>query len=90
LAGSLSTSDLKGLKPETLEWLQQPVLLFLSKVHGDRVPEPIVVHSAVSVQQIMEKMVNFKTHRVWVVDGRDQPIGVITMTDIVRVFLEWE
>ena len=100
LAGALSASDLRGIMPENFGLLESPVLLFLGKIHGN-VPDPIVVHINVSLEDVIKKMVEFRTHRgifmfvfdlilVWVVDPLDQPIGVVTMTDVIRVFLENE
>lgn len=36
----------------------------------------------------MEKMLATKCHRVWVVDGKQNLVGVVSLTDIIQKFLE--
>lgn len=82
LLASLSANDLKGLSHNNLEHLHQPVLLFLSALHR-QVPTPIKCPESTSLSVIVERFMEFRAHRIWVVNAQDEPIGVITMSDVV-------
>jgi CBS domain-containing protein len=86
LVASLSTSDLKGLSHHHLNHLHQPVLMFLTAVHK-RVPEPLVCQRTTTFRQIVERLLEFGVHRVWVVDEQSVPVGVITQSDLIALLV---
>lgn len=51
---------------------------------GDRVPV-FVIHPTTSVVSAMEKMSSTHSHRVWIVEGADKLLGVVTLTDFIKV-----
>ena len=46
----------------------------------DRLPLPTVCAA-----QVLEKLVANRLHRLYVVDAELRPIGIVTLTDILRV-----
>jgi CBS domain-containing protein len=86
LVANLSVSDLKGINPSTLETLTLSVKEFLFSTYG--FPKaPIVVRTWETVEHVLIKLVFHGVHRVWVVNEKMTPLGVITMTDLIRFFL---
>ena len=52
--------------------------------HNDKAPI-FAVHPSTSVIKALEKMSATHSHRVWVVEGADTLVGVISLSDIVKV-----
>ena len=48
----------------------------------------IVVEQGTTMLNVLKELVESKVHRVWVVDAGHHPVGVITLTDILSVFLK--
>jgi len=82
LVASLNASDLKGLSYHNIDHLDKPVLLFLEAVHH-RVPTPNKCSKSASLKTVVERLLEFGTHRIWVVGDQDVPFGVITMSDLI-------
>jgi len=82
LLGSLSASDLRGLRPSTLaSKLQVPVLEFLGEQRA------FTVGAEDSLQSAMEVMVRNHVHRVHVVAGGTGELrGTVALTDVLRTF----
>jgi CBS domain-containing protein len=99
LVGNISASDLvrTHVKPvgPLIHDLYQPIKHFnnirtnlTEKVYmGDLASyPPITVKSSDSLETIMETVVNNKVHRVYLVDDALAPVGVISLSDIIRTF----
>jgi len=86
LVGSLSVTDLRGLKVDTLDRLQVPVIDFLKKQHGGEVPDVITVCPRMYLKDLLERMTSKKKHRVFVMDDEKNLAGVVTLTDIISFF----
>jgi CBS domain-containing protein len=41
-----------------------------------------------SLAAVLDKLVSHHIHRCYVVDERGRPLGVVTMTDVLRVVVE--
>jgi len=87
LVANFSVSDLKGIDPQSLESLSLTVKEFLFKTYGFPKP-PVVVKPWETVEHVLLKLTFHGVHRVWVVDDNQKPIGLISMTDLMRFFLE--
>jgi CBS domain-containing protein len=80
---NFSASDLLGLRDDKFPMLALPVAEFLHSKHGYLMP-PVICLPDDTVESIMFKMTTFKVHRIFVVDKDMKPIGVITLTDIMK------
>ncbi|KAL6052907.1 AMP-activated serine/threonine-protein kinase regulatory subunit [Balamuthia mandrillaris] len=84
---TLSTSDLKGIHNDSLKDVLLPVLDYLKGREKDgKLVHPLTCHSRDNLAEIMLKMLSARRHKhqVWVVNSAMVPIGVISMTDIIR------
>eukprot|EP01125_Pyxidicula_operculata_P011873 TRINITY_DN3885_c0_g1_i3.p1 TRINITY_DN3885_c0_g1~~TRINITY_DN3885_c0_g1_i3.p1 ORF type:complete len:282 (+),score=45.68 TRINITY_DN3885_c0_g1_i3:77-922(+) len=103
LVSTLSSSDIKNISKDTINWLELPVGIYLKRIHGGHLVRPITVSPKTTLLQVMEIMSFNKIHRIWVVDDTDETninnemtnvshyhhhraVGVITYTDILRLF----
>jgi len=48
---------------------------------------PVVVRSWETVEHVLLKIHVHNVHRVWVVNEKQNPVGVISLTDLIRFFL---
>ncbi|KAG9292003.1 hypothetical protein G9A89_017902 [Geosiphon pyriformis] len=86
LVGEVSAADLRGLNRERLSDLKKPVIIFLDLCKGGLI-KPHTCRPRFTLSQVMSGIMLKKTHRAWVVDEDDVPIGVITLSDILSMFL---
>ncbi|CAG8455613.1 11077_t:CDS:2 [Diversispora eburnea] len=84
LVGEVSAADLRGLNSDRLSDLKKPVIAFLTSCKGDLI-KPLTCHGKFTLSQVMSGIIHSKTHRAWVVDEDDIPIGVITLSDILTI-----
>lgn len=56
----------------------------LERGGNDRVPL-FVIHPQTSLILAIEKMAATKAHRLWVVEGLDTLVGVVSLTDVIRL-----
>jgi len=87
LKGNLSASDLRGISQEKLRFLGASVTQFLKVMNASRLHPssltPIVCSKDDTLLSVLDKVVNFSIHRVWIVDEEKKPIGVVSLTDIL-------
>jgi CBS domain-containing protein len=89
LMGSLSSSDLKKIHSST-KWISrlfQPVSTFV-QYYARGKKEPLSVNGDHTVVQVLKKFVKNKVHRLFVIDEKNEPVGVISMTDMIKTLLE--
>jgi len=86
LVGNLSASDLRGITTETMSQLQAPIIDFLKSTCTNRPIKPVTCTSKTPLRDVIQLAVDNKIHRVWVVDSVNTPVGVVTLSDIIRVF----
>ena len=48
---------------------------------------PVSVRTSDTMVTVVKKMAMFRVHRIWVIDGDDKPLGVITPFEVLRAFL---
>ncbi|ERN17961.1 SNF1-related protein kinase regulatory subunit gamma-like PV42a [Amborella trichopoda] len=93
LVETFSATDLRGCPSSSLKtWLSLPVIDFMNKVSiGTRTepvktPRPLITCGmGSSLGEVMGKAVDHHVHRVWVVDDNGLLLGLVTLTDILRV-----
>ncbi|KAL4179819.1 hypothetical protein AMTRI_Chr13g121990 [Amborella trichopoda] len=93
LVETFSATDLRGCPSSSLkQWLSLPVIDFMNKVSiGTRTepvktPRPLITCGmGSSLGEVMGKAVDHHVHRVWVVDDNGLLLGLVTLTDILRV-----
>jgi len=87
IVANLSASDLRGLTSDKLSYLKLPPLQFLEKMNIGRKPAHVVTCSSHELLSgVIAKAVTSNVHRVWVTNSAQNPIGVVTLTDILRTF----
>jgi 5'-AMP-activated protein kinase, regulatory gamma subunit len=91
LVANISSSDLRNLSAGTLKLVLEPVLTFLGdakamglKTSVPRARSPVSTTSECTLRSLINTMLIQRVHRVWVVDDARKPIGVVSMTDVVR------
>jgi len=88
LIGTLSSSDIRGIKMENLSSVLEPVMEFLAKKFPQSRPL-VTVTAHANLKEVMEKLIMGRVHRVWVVDMNSRrPIGVVTMTTVLKVIFD--
>lgn len=94
LVGNLSASDLKGAVTtdndsgsDPLGSLLLPVLSFLKQ--GGMSYFPVATCTKKSkLSVIIANIISSRIHRLWIVDKIGRPIGIITLTDIMKALME--
>jgi CBS-domain-containing membrane protein len=84
LVANLSASDLWGISSQNISTLKLPPLQFLKSISGAIASHPVTCSSRSYLAEVIEKLISAKIHRVWVVNSGEEPIGVVTMTDVLR------
>jgi len=79
--GNISTSTLLPSVKENLDLLDMPAKTFIEKCESAR--KLITCSKSDSLLQVVEKMVQEKVRRVFLVDEHNRPLGVVTQTDIM-------
>jgi CBS domain-containing protein len=96
IIGNISSSDIRVLATNSREeceaLLDKPVGTFLSFVgrggaDAAAIRAPITVFPTDSLETVIRLLVASKVHRVYIVDSARRPIGIISVTDIIRVLL---
>lgn len=81
IVGSLSTSDLRRLTVHTLNRLTETLQEFLSL---DKPQLPPTVTPSTTLNATIMILASEHIHRVWVIDEQQKPIGIVTLTDIIK------
>lgn len=87
LVAEMSAADLRGINPNRIEDLHRPVLVYLKTCQGS-LKKPLSCRARFSLGQLMSGVVLNHGHRSWLVDDEHRPVGCITLSDILAVFLE--
>lgn len=95
LSGCLSPSDLRGLTEATLPLLALPCGQFVQRMREYR-GEPDLAGGAVQCPptacfgEVIAQLCQRRVHRVFVVEEAARPVGVVTLTDVIRVVVSPE
>lgn len=90
LVANLSASELRGVGPDHLDWLLLPINDFLKKISETvekKLSFPLTCHTDTKIEDAINMMGTYRVHRIWIVDFSGVPIGVVSLTDIMRLFL---
>ncbi|KAF8977998.1 hypothetical protein BGZ46_006947 [Entomortierella lignicola] len=88
LVAEMSAADLRGLNPSRIQDLTKPVLVFLKGSHGGELKRPLSCKVRFSLGQLLSGLVRNHAHRSWLVNDDDQPIGCITISDVLSALIE--
>uniref|UniRef100_A0A7S4DLU4 CBS domain-containing protein n=2 Tax=Lotharella globosa TaxID=91324 RepID=A0A7S4DLU4_9EUKA len=83
--GTISQSDLRGIKTENLHELLLPVFTFCEKRAGKKISVQVTVTPETTLGEAICKVVDARVHRAWIVDG-GRLAGVLSLTDILSRF----
>jgi 5'-AMP-activated protein kinase regulatory gamma subunit len=86
IIANFSATDLIGLTEDNFHLLSLSIKEFVYKIHGFPKP-PVFVLPNDSIETVMLKLVVHKVHRVYIVNPEMKPIGIITLTDIMKFLL---
>jgi len=83
LIGDVTATDLQRIKSDSLHkfWLSVNEYLDLSHSTG-----PACVVATTTVEELVKKIIESKLHRVYIVNDKKEPIGVISLIDIIEYF----
>eukprot|EP00842_Homolaphlyctis_polyrhiza_P003015 jgi/Hompol1/3714/HPOL_006696-RA len=91
LEGTLSASDLRGITHESLPMLASPIIEFLERqqrpkksVRSDQIRS---VDSNTPMIKAAAEMLDSHVHRLWITDEDDMLKGVVSMTDVLTMFV---
>lgn len=93
-SNELASGMTQFFDPDTQQWEDVPILAFSSEDFGDvQVAELmsrdlIWVSRDTPINQVAQRMVDERVHRVLVMDDRSQLYGIISSFDFVRVIAE--
>ncbi|KAL1916603.1 uncharacterized protein VTP21DRAFT_5794 [Calcarisporiella thermophila] len=88
VVAELSLEKLRGLNRNRVGDLFRPVMMFLEFSQGDNLPMPLFCREGFTLSQIMGGMMRQGAHHAWVVDANDAPMGCVSLSDILSVFVE--
>jgi 5'-AMP-activated protein kinase regulatory gamma subunit len=84
LVGNLSASDLRGLDQNSFTELLKPVMEFVKSVKRHR--GLVTCKTGSTLESVLSKLANNNVHRLWMVDDQNCPVGVVTLTDVMKLF----
>uniref|UniRef100_A0A7S2NQR0 CBS domain-containing protein n=1 Tax=Cyanoptyche gloeocystis TaxID=77922 RepID=A0A7S2NQR0_9EUKA len=84
LIANLSASDLRFLRAGNISDLQQPLAYFLFSTKGE-VRAPLCCQPSDSLFDVISAILSHHVHRIWVVDADRRPVGLVTLTDVLRL-----
>jgi CBS domain-containing protein len=83
LVANISASDLRGLSNSSIATLFLPVCDYLIKAH-DLPKYPMTCKYYTRLDMVLVRMGIFRVHRLWLVDDFERPIGLISLSDIMK------
>lgn len=54
---------------------------------GQKPPQLVPVHPGSTVREVLSLLVTYRLHRLHVIDARNKPVGIVTITDLLRVIV---
>jgi CBS-domain-containing membrane protein len=82
LVGNLSASDLRGVDASDVRWLaKQSVRAFLHE-HSPGSLNPQTVSPSTPLRHAIQRLLQKRLHRLWIVNSEGRPMGVCSMSDI--------
>ncbi|MES1910504.1 MAG: hypothetical protein MHM6MM_003086 [Cercozoa sp. M6MM] len=90
LRATMSATDVRLLHADNFrrELEGQNVMQFLEKNQESRFRRVLTLAAHSTVRSALEICAAMKLHRLWITDIHNQPIGIVTLTDILKTFQE--
>lgn len=92
LFSNLSSKDLKAMEGKVLfEMLYKTTLEFAAASRSKEVKAfstAITCHPEDSLEKVIGKLAATKIHRIYIIDDQRKPIGILTLSDILKAILE--
>jgi len=88
LVTTLSPSDLKGMTKDKLHTLMLPVTTFLRVMSGKCPAKPVTCGTKTRLRDVAMSALTAKVHRVWAVNSAQEPLGVVSFSDIIGAILQ--
>ena len=85
LAGNLSAGDLRGLSDDKLPNLLATVGDFMDN-HNPNSRNVVCVEATTTLAAAIGEFADNGVHRLWVLDSEMMPCGVLSLTDVMRLF----
>jgi len=79
LIGNLSATDFKGFTEENFDQLQTKVGEFI------KYQVPVTCTRNSTLKHVIGSFVKEAVHRVYIIDDKKQPIGIVAITDVMKV-----
>jgi len=83
----MSAADLRGVNPSRIRDLNRPVLVYLKSLQDGELERPLSCRPQFSLGQLLSGLALNHGHRSWLIDDEDRPIGCISLSDVLSVFL---
>lgn len=87
LVNTITASDVKGLvlSMDIFNDLEKPILLYLKKLrpHMYKLPFVIATNTQTHLLSIMKEMEMERIHRIFIVDEKQVPVGVVSVHDVL-------
>lgn len=64
-----------------------PFLTLFQSGEGLRPPELVCVRPSSSLREVLSLLTEHRLHRLHVIDDRQRPVGIVTITDLLRVIV---
>lgn len=74
----------QGMRAENFTHLLLPVKQFLKTQHSWKAPVTVSLNTR--LESVLYKLTWFRLHRLWIVDEDNKPVGVISLTDVLKLF----
>jgi len=86
LVANLSASDIRGIKQGNYPALLANISEYFSFKKKGMLKAPITCSLGTSLETLLLLISMFRVHRVWIVNDKSEPIGVISLTDVMILF----
>uniref|UniRef100_A0A6B2LC67 CBS domain-containing protein n=1 Tax=Arcella intermedia TaxID=1963864 RepID=A0A6B2LC67_9EUKA len=86
IVANLSASDLRGINERILKKVVSPVTDYLKECYQN-IRAPLVVTLDATLDEALDVIISEGIHRLWVVNQDKQVVGVLSLTDIIKLFL---
>jgi predicted transcriptional regulator len=84
ILANFSNTDLVGLSESNWSWITFPILEYLKKINGGVPKTPVTCTIDDPLGTLLTKYSFHKIQRVYLVSEQNEPVGVITLTDIMK------
>eukprot|EP01095_Lingulamoeba_sp_RSL-Kostka_P009093 TRINITY_DN310_c4_g2_i1.p1 TRINITY_DN310_c4_g2~~TRINITY_DN310_c4_g2_i1.p1 ORF type:complete len:295 (-),score=104.33 TRINITY_DN310_c4_g2_i1:106-990(-) len=86
---NFSAAPIRGLTAETMKRIKLPVLDFLKAQDHVISTDKQCVDDSITVNEVLSSMIENHQHRIWVVDDHKKPIGVVSLSDFCKAYVDY-